>query len=53
MKPITQPRLKAKPARRVAGRAQNDHRLDPYQLQQKLKEPTVCRQSGLVYQHGR
>jgi len=39
--------------RRIAGRAQEDHILDPYQRQQKLSEPTVCPQCGAVYHHGR
>ena len=39
--------------RRIAGRAQRDHTLDPYQAQQKLSEPTACRQCGAVYHHGR
>ena len=39
--------------RRIAGRAQRDHILDPYQAQQKLPEPTACRQCGAVYHHGR
>lgn len=39
--------------RRIAGRAQRDHILDPYQVQQKLPEPTACGQCGAVYRHGR
>ena len=39
--------------RRIAGRAQNDRILDPYQTQQKLHEPTACPQCGAVYHHGR
>ena len=39
--------------RRIAGRAQGDHILDPYRSRQKLLEPTVCRQCGVVYHHGR
>lgn len=39
--------------RRIAGRAQLDHILDPYQRQQKPGEPTVCRQCGAVYHRGR
>ena len=39
--------------RRTAGRAQQDHRSDPYQAQQKWPEPTVCPQCGAVYHHGR
>jgi NMD protein affecting ribosome stability and mRNA decay len=38
-------------ARRIAGRAQQDHILDPYQRQQKLTEGTFCPQCGAVY-HG-
>lgn len=50
MKTITQT---ARTGRRIAGRAQRDHILDPYHLQQKLHEPTACRRCGAVYQHGR
>ena len=39
--------------RRTAGRAQRDHFIDPYQAQQKLPEPTACRQCGAVYHRGR
>jgi NMD protein affecting ribosome stability and mRNA decay len=39
--------------RRIAGRAQQDHRLDPYQAQQKPHEPTACPQCGAVYHEGR
>lgn len=39
--------------RRIAGRAQRDHIIDPYQTQQKLQEPTACRQCGAVYHRGR
>ena len=39
--------------RRTAGRAQEDHILDPYQRQQKLREPTACPQCGAVYHEGR
>ena len=42
-----------RPGRRIAGRAQRDHILDPYQARQKLPEPTACRQCGAVYHHGR
>ena len=53
MKPNTRPQLEARSARRIAGRAQSDHILDLYQARQKLEEPTVCRQCGAVYHHGR
>src|SRR5271165_638225 len=39
--------------RRIAGHAQQDHILDPYQAQQKLLEGTVCPQCGAVYHDGR
>jgi hypothetical protein len=39
--------------RRIAGRAQQDHILDPYQRQQKLHEGTFCPQCGAVYHSGR
>jgi hypothetical protein len=40
-------------SRRIAGHAQQDHILDPYHAQQKLREGTVCPQCGAVYHHGR
>ena len=40
-------------ARRIAGHAQQDHHLDPYQRQQQLHEGTVCPQCGAVYHGGR
>ncbi len=43
----------ASSGRRIAGRAQQDRILDPYQAQQKLSEPTVCRDCGALYHHGR
>jgi NMD protein affecting ribosome stability and mRNA decay len=39
--------------RRISGRAQQDHILDPYQRQQKLHDGTVCPQCGAVYREGR
>ena len=39
--------------RRISGRAQQDHILDPYQAQQKPREPTACPQCGAVYHQGR
>jgi hypothetical protein len=39
--------------RRIAGHAQQDHILDPYQAQQKLHEGTVCPQCNAVYHDGR
>jgi hypothetical protein len=39
--------------RRISGHAQEDHVLDPYQLREKLHEPTVCPQCGAVYRRGR
>jgi hypothetical protein len=53
MKSDTQQHARARTGRRIAGHAQIERRTDPYQARQKLKEPTVCRQCGLVYQHGR
>src|SRR5271167_1316016 len=44
-------RLRA--TRRIAGHAQEDHFLDPYQRQQKLRERTVCPQCSAVYHEGR
>src|SRR5215472_2738943 len=39
--------------RRIAGHAQQDHILDPYQAQQKLHTGTVCPQCRAVYRAGR
>jgi hypothetical protein len=39
--------------RRLSGRAQQDHILDPYQREQKLHNRTVCPQCGAVYHGGR
>lgn len=50
MQPSPQPR---RSGRRIAGRAQRDYILDPYEARQKLLEPTACRQCGAVYHHGR
>jgi NMD protein affecting ribosome stability and mRNA decay len=38
--------------RRISGRAQQDHILDPYQHQKKLHEGVVCPQCGAVYHQG-
>jgi hypothetical protein len=40
-------------SRRIAGRAQEDHILDPYQRQRKMHEGMVCPQCGAVYNEGR
>jgi len=53
MKPNTHPQLKTQPGRRIAGRAQNDHMLDPYQTLQKLQGSAVCPQCHAVYYNGR
>ena len=53
MKSMKQSFEAARSGRRIAGRAQRDHILDPYQARQKLQEPTACRQCGAVYHHGR
>jgi hypothetical protein len=44
---------RSRATRRISGRAQQDHILDPYQRQQKLHEGTVCPQCGAVYHEGR
>jgi NMD protein affecting ribosome stability and mRNA decay len=43
----------ANAGRRIAGRAQQDHLLDPYHPQLKPHEPTRCPQCNALYQHGR
>jgi NMD protein affecting ribosome stability and mRNA decay len=40
-------------ARRIAGHAQEDHILDPYQRQQKLDDDAICPQCSAVYHKGR
>jgi hypothetical protein len=44
---------RSRATRRISGRPQHDHILDPYQRQQKLHEGTVCPQCGVVYHQGR
>jgi NMD protein affecting ribosome stability and mRNA decay len=39
--------------RRIAGRAQQDHLLDPYQGHKKLRQGTACPQCGAVFHAGR
>jgi NMD protein affecting ribosome stability and mRNA decay len=39
--------------RRIAGHAQQDHILDPYQRQQKHAEGTVCPHCGAAFHEGR
>jgi hypothetical protein len=53
MKSMEQRPQKAIHSRRIAGHAQLDHILDPYQRQQKLEEGTVCPQCGAVFHEGR
>ncbi len=42
-----------RPGRRIAGRAQDDHILDPYQRRHKPAEPAACPQCGAIYHQGR
>ena len=44
---------RSRATRRISGRAQQDHILDPYQREQKLHDGTVCPQCGVVYHEGR
>jgi hypothetical protein len=53
MKPSNLRPLRRTTARRISGRAQQDHILDPYQHQQKLRDGTVCPECGAVYHDGR
>jgi len=53
MKSMQQPPRPGRSGRRIDGRAQQDHILDPYQAQHKLKEPTLCPQCGAFYHRGR
>jgi NMD protein affecting ribosome stability and mRNA decay len=46
-------RQRPRSTRRIAGHAQQDHVLDPYEAQQKLAEGTVCPQCGAVFHDGR
>jgi hypothetical protein len=52
MKTLHRP-IRARRDRRIAGHAQLDHILDPYQGKKKLHEGTVCPQCGAVYFEGR
>jgi hypothetical protein len=45
--------MRPRTTRRIAGHAQQDHILDPYQRRQKLHEGTVCPQCGALYHAGR
>ena len=40
-------------SRRIAGRAQDDHVLDPYQVRHKPPEPAACPRCSAIYHHGR
>jgi hypothetical protein len=53
MKSRKQSQHPGRSGRRIDGRAQQDHILDPYQATHKLKEPTACPQCGAIYHHGR
>jgi hypothetical protein len=53
MKRDTQSQLISRSGRRIAGRAQEEQFLDPYQARQKFAEPTACPQCGAVYHAGR
>ena len=53
MKSIEQRPQRPTHTRRIAGHAQRDHLLDPYQRQQKLEDGTVCRQCGAAFHEGR
>jgi NMD protein affecting ribosome stability and mRNA decay len=53
MKSMEQPPQRPIHTRRIAGHAQQDHILDPYQRQQKLQEGTVCPQCGAAFHEGR
>ena len=53
MKQTNLPLRRRAAARRIAGHAQQDHVLDPYQQREKLREGTFCPQCGAVYHEGR
>jgi len=53
MKPMSQRLRPSRSGRRIAGRAQQDGALDPYQARQKLKEPAGCWKCGAVYHRSR
>lgn len=53
MKPIARHDQGVRSGRRTAGRAQLDAFADPYQAHAKPREPTVCRQCGVLYHRGR
>lgn len=53
MKRSSLPPQRPATARRIAGHAQQDHILDPYQRQQKPHEGARCPQCGALYRQGR
>ena len=53
MKTMRLPSEHPRAARRIAGHAQSDHVIDPYQLRHKPKEPAACPRCGAVYHRGR
>lgn len=50
---MPQPARSTPQGRRIFGRAQQDHILDPYEIQHKPGGPTVCSGCGAVYHRGR
>jgi hypothetical protein len=56
---MSQRTVNRSPAHHAAGHSPNlkrildDPRHDPYEARQKLSEPTVCKECGVVYRHGR
>lgn len=53
MKQTNIPRRGPTSGRRIAGRAQEDHILDPYSRKEKLADGTSCPQCHAVYKAGR
>lgn len=53
MKSMQRPSEHPRAGRRIAGRAQSDQVIDPYQLRHKPKEPAACPECGAVYHRGR
>ena len=53
MKQANLPSQRRAATRRIAGHAQEDHVLDPYEQREKLHDGTFCPQCGAVYHEGR
>lgn len=53
MKPMERKETARGSGHRIAGRAQGDRRIDPYQMRKKPAEPAACPTCGAIYRLGR